>query len=124
MYNNLFTYFCDELEEYDRKVEKGGDLSKAETEYVKVLMSIKEKMLHSDKLMNEEGYSNTGYSRNEGHFYGNSYARRRDSRGRYASRGYSMDDGMIDELHELRDKAPDEQTRKEFDRFIRKVESM
>jgi hypothetical protein len=41
-----------------------------------------------------------------------------------SSRGYSLDDGTIAELHELRDKAPDEQTRKEFDKFIRKVESM
>jgi hypothetical protein len=68
MYNSLFNYFCDELKEYDRKVEKGGELSKAETEYVKVLMSIKDKMLHCDKLSEEDGYSENRYY--DGRSYG------------------------------------------------------
>lgn len=67
-----------------------------------------------------------GYSR------GNSYARRRrrDSRGRYASegysgrRGYSRDDDMISELRGLMEEAPDEQTKMEFQRLISKMENM
>ena len=50
---------------------------------------------------------------------------RRDARGRYSGRsdGYSMDTSdMIDELHELMQKAPDERTRMEFQRFIQKME--
>lgn len=61
---------------------------------------------------------------------GMSYARgrganaRRDSRGRYSSR-YSGDTSMIiQELKELKEDAPDERTRLEFDRFIQKMESM
>ena len=61
-----------------------------------------------------------------------SYARgrgrnaRRDSMGRYSNEdGYSMaDDDMIDELRDLMRNAPDEQTRKEFQRFISKIEQM
>ena len=63
---------------------------------------------------------------------------RRDSRGRYSSRysregrdGYSREyrDGysghdMIGELKELMEDAPDERTRMEFDKFIRKMETM
>ena len=50
---------------------------------------------------------------------------RRDSRGRYSSRMYSGDTSMIvQELKELKEDAPDEQTRMEFDKFIRKMESM
>ena len=55
---------------------------------------------------------------------------RRDSRGRYSSRysreyrdGYSGHD-MIGELKELMEDAPDERTRVEFDKFIRKMEMM
>lgn len=54
-----------------------------------------------------------GYSRE-----GMSYARR-DSMGRY-----SRDGGMVEELRELMNDAPDEKTRMEFERFIRKMESM
>jgi hypothetical protein len=42
--------------------------------------------------------------------------------GRY-SRDDALDD-MVDELEELMGKAPDEQTKKEFRRFINKVQSM
>lgn len=60
-----------------------------------------------------------------------SYARgrgrnaRRDSMGRYSSEGgYSMNDEMIAELYEIMEEAPDEKTRKEFEKFIKKVEMM
>ena len=56
-----------------------------------------------------------------------SYARtgrRRDSMGRYAGeRGYSRDGDMVQELRDLMRDAPDEHTRKEFERFISKIES-
>lgn len=59
---------------------------------------------------------------------GRSYARgrRRDSMGRYSSEGgYSMaGDEMIDELRDLMQDAPDEQTRMEFQRFIQRIEQM
>lgn len=59
--------------------------------------------------------------------YGMSYAdgrgrgsqARRDSMGRYSSAH-----GMVEELREMMEDAPDEKTRMEFDRFIRKMESM
>ena len=50
---------------------------------------------------------------------GGSYARRRDRMGRY-----SRDDGMISELRELMNEAPDERTRQEFRTFIDKIERM
>ena len=48
-----------------------------------------------------------------------SYARRRDSLGSYSRGG-----GMIHELRELMEDAPDEATKKEFQRFIQKMEQM
>ena len=37
---------------------------------------------------------------------------------------YSSNDGMISDLRDLMEDAPDEKTRMEFDKFIRKMESM
>ena len=93
----------------------------------------------------DDGYSNYGgysrrdvsenYVRPDGSYRdgGMSYARgrgpraARDSMGRYSRDGYSYDDArddMIRELRELMNDAPDEQTKKEFQRFISKMESM
>lgn len=81
-------------------------------------------------------YARGGQSRRDGRSMRGgsyrSYARgrgnnaRRDSMGRYSREdGYSMaNDEMIDELHELMQEAPDEQTRKEFQKFIQRIESM
>ena len=77
-----------------------------------------------------------GYSMRGGNSYRyegeGSYARgrgrnaKRDSMGRYSSEGgYSMaGDEIIDELRDLMQDAPDEQTRMEFQRFIQKIEQM
>lgn len=80
---------------------------------------------------NRGGQSNRGGSYEGGSYARGSYARgrgsnaRRDSMGRYASEsGYSRNDDMIAELHELMNEAQDEQTRQEFQRFIQKMEMM
>lgn len=77
-----------------------------------------------------------GYSMRGGNNYRyegeGSYARgrgrnaRRDSMGRYSSEGgYSMaGEDMIEELRDLMQDAPDDQTRMEFQRFISKIEKM
>lgn len=71
-----------------------------------------------------------GYAREGGSY---AYARgrgrnaRRDSMGRYSSEGgYSMADSeeMVQNLRELMEEAPDERTKKEFQKFIQKVEMM
>ena len=43
--------------------------------------------------------------------------------GRY-SRNYSRDGGLVEELRELMQEAPDDRTRQEFQKFITKMESM
>lgn len=77
-----------------------------------------------------------GYSMRGGNSYRyegeGSYARgrgrnaKRDAMGRYSSEsGYSMaGDEMIEELRDLMQDAPDEQTRMEFQRFIQRIEQM
>lgn len=138
---------CEELEQYGKK----GELSAGSLEIVdKLAHAIK----NLDKIIEakeEEEYSNAmqggqqggSYAQGDGSYArggqqsrGGSYTRgsyargrgrnaRRDSMGRYANEsGYSRNDDMIAELHELMNEAPDEQTRQEFQRFIQKMEMM
>lgn len=147
--HKLIEYICGELEDLERKSEKEG-LSMAEVQYGDTLAHFKKNLLKGEEMMGEDEYSMAGGSYAGGSYarggrggqsrrggqpmrgsYG-SYARgrgsnaRRDSMGRYSREdGYSMaNDEMIDELHELMQDAPDEQTRKEFQKFIQRIESM
>lgn len=137
--NELIEYCCDELDELKSKIKKGGKLSVAETEYMDTLAHAKKNLMKGEE-MSEEGYSGMMYPRyygddrmdgrsyRDGRLYndGRSYARgrKRDSMGRY-SRGYSMaNEDMVEELHELMEKAPDEMTKREFKKFIDKIETI
>ena len=126
----------DELANVNKKVDKsGGTLSGDDISYIdKLTHSIKS--IKTTIAMTEaedggsyaDGMQGGSYGMYPHWNYGGSYARgrnaRRDSMGRYSSRGYSMDDEMISELRDLMHNAPDERTRKEFERFIQKIESM
>lgn len=139
--HKLMEFICDELEELERKAEKDGKLSMAEIQYVDTLAHAKKNLLKADEMWEESEYSMDGgrsYARGRRSMRGDnsyryegegSYARgrgrnaRRDAMGRYSREGYSMaGDEMIDELRDLMQDAPDEQTRMEFQRFIKKME--
>lgn len=131
----------EELSNVNKKVDKsGGTLSGDDISYI-------DKLTHSIKSIkttmamieaeSEGSYAGGSYADGYGGSYNNngsygrmSYARgrggnaRRDSMGRYSSRGYSRDQEMISELRELMEDAPDERTRQEFQRFISKIEQM
>lgn len=117
-----------ELEEYGRK----GELTAGSLEIVdKLTHTIKNLCKIIEESEESEGYSSRYYpmygSYNDGGSYrrgGRSYAQRRDSMGRYSGDGYYRDGGMVEELRELMEDAPDERTRQEFQRFIDKIERM
>lgn len=122
---DLKNKLCRELEEYGDKDLSAGSLSTIDL----LAHTIK----NLDKIIDSYGYSETGRAYDgmyDGSYDGRSYARgrmnaRRDSRGRYSSRGYSMDNtSMVHELRELMNEAPDDRTRQEFQRFISKMEQM
>ena len=130
--HKLLDYVCDELDELERKVEKGGKLSTQEVQYMDTLAHTKKNLLKSEEM--SDGYSGRSYMRNPVYSMddGMSYARgrRRDSMGRYSARddysrnGYAMDgDSMIEELKELMRQAP-EHKRQKFQRFISEMEQM
>lgn len=130
---------CDELEEYGSKEMTAGSLE--------VIDKLANTIKNLGKIIkmyeeSEDGYSNDmgGMGMPYGRSYGGSYARggrggNRGGGGRggrtganqygsYARGGYSRNEGMISELRELMMEAPDERSRKEFERFISKMEQM
>lgn len=138
---------CEELEEYGKKdkLDMGGlEIVDKLAHAVKNLDRIIETYEDEEGASmagSYDGYMDGSYARggqdgNQGQRMprrGNSYARgrnvRRDSMGRYSRRGsydgYSRHaDEMVEELRGLMEEAPDEKTRKEFERFIEKIEQM
>jgi len=102
---------CDELKEYGKKDLSAGSLDVVD----KLTHTIK----NLDKIMEEDGYSGYyPYAYDDGMNRGSrrSYARGRDSMGRYSR------DGLADKLRELMDEAPDDRSRMEIKRLIDKME--
>jgi hypothetical protein len=138
--DKLMDYVCEELKELERKADKEGKLSAAETEYGNMLTEWKKNMLKVDKMTGENEFEGMSYRYDDGMSYEDrnrngrsnrgSYARgrgryaKRDDMGRYSSRYSMANDEMIEELRDLMEDAPDEQTRKEFEKFIHKMEQM
>lgn len=143
-FEELRDNLCSELKEYNRQ-------GKISLESLHEIDKLAHAIKNIDKILeSEEGYSGRMYydggmsgrgsyrggSYDGGSYDGGSYGNygrggyssrrgrgrnaKRDSMGRYAR----ANDMMVDELRDLMDSAPDEQTRMEFERFINKMEQM
>jgi len=140
MYDEL-KHICEilknELANVNKKLDKSdGVLSGDDISYIdKLTHSIKSikttiAMMEADggesgRYMPHYGMYRNSYGMDDSYNRGDSYRRGRDSMGRYTSRrGYSYDDGMIEELRSLMESAPDERTKSEFRQFIAKMEKM
>jgi len=135
--HKLYEWACNELEELEKKAEKG--LSAADVEYADKLTELKKNILKIE-MLEDEGYSaeyrddigsyargrNRGGSYNGGSYrYSNARGRnaRRDSMGRYSRDGYSRAaDEQIEMLEGMIDSAPNEQIKKEIEKLISKME--
>ncbi len=137
-----------ELGEANKKIERaGGKMSSGDLEYLDRLTHAIKSVKTTIAMMEAEDDGESGYympmyggrsyggrsyadgMSGEGRSYArgrSSYARGRDSMGRFTSRrgGMSYDDGMVEELRDLMDRAPDEPTRREFQKLITKLEQM
>ena len=122
---------CRKLEEVARKPEMGaGDLE--------LIHKLTDTIKNIDKIdaLEDDGYSRGGdwemegrgnYSRNGGAYNrGSSYARRRDSRGRYTSdRRYSRDDAkthMMEQMEQLMNGTQNEREREIIKRAMEQLE--
>lgn len=131
--HKLIEYVCDELEELERKVEKGGKLSTQEVQYMDTLAHTKKNLLKSEEMMGEDGYS---MDTDGGMMYSNArnsrmmYSRarngrgrgpyaKRDSMGRYSSDRYSMaEDDFRSELEDLMESAPNDHIRQKLQKMM------
>lgn len=133
-YHDLKDMLCRELDEITRK----GELTAGSLDTVdKLTHSIKS--LETIIAMNEAQDGESGYYPYMGGYRsyedgmhdsrrGRSGARRRDAMGRYSreNRGYSRADAredMIEDLRDLMNDAPDETTKKHYQKFIRELEN-
>lgn len=115
---------CRELEEVARKPEMGaGDLE--------LIHKLTDTIKNIDKIdaLEGDGYSRDGDWEMEGrgrYNRGSSYARRRDSRGRYTSdRRYSRDDAkthMIEQMEQLMNGSQNEREREIIKRAMEQLE--
>lgn len=136
--HKLIEYVCDELDELERKVDKGGKLSASEMQYLDTLAHTKKNLLKADEMWEDSEYSNAMDGRDgDGSSYRYyprrmSYARgrgrnaRRDAMGRYSREGgysYGAED-MVQELRDLMEDAPDDRTRSEIQKLVSKLEMM
>ena len=130
--HKMIDYICDELDDLERKAAN-GKLSMQEVQYADTLAHLKKNLLTADAMMDSDDEYSNRYSRDDGTYimHDGSYAR--DRYGRYMSRdrdrgrgrGYSRkDEDIIAEVKEIMDKAPNNQTRKEFEKLIMKLEQM
>lgn len=116
-----------ELADANNKVRtSGGKLSGSDLDYIDKLThaikSIKTTIAMMEADGGESGYNMPHYGAYRNYTNDGSYARKRDSMGRY-SRRYSGHD-MIPELRDLMESAQDDRTRMEFQTFIDKLERM
>ena len=133
--HKLIDFVCGELEDLERKVDRGGKLSMQEVQYMDTLANTKKNLLKSEEMMEEGGYSMDGdyaYAR-EGRMYSNARMGRgrgsdamRDSMGRYSSGryyrdGYSTKEDFRSELEELMREAPNEQIKQKLQMVMNEV---
>lgn len=125
-----------EIGDANEKIRKaGGKLSGEDLTYLDKLTHTLKSLKTTIAMVEAEDGGESGrympgmyrnsYGMDDSYNRGGSYRRGRDSMGRYTSRrGYSYDDGMIEELRSLMESAPDERTKSEFRQFIAKMEKM
>lgn len=129
--DKLIDYMCDELEQLERKVDKGGKLSSQELQYLDTLAHAKKNLLTGDAMMSPGEYSND-YSMRSGR-YSNARGRgsnaRRDSMGRYSSNsyGYSRDDEkaeIMDTLQGVSESTNDNKMKRMIQNWMNEAENM
>lgn len=137
LYEDL-TEICETLSEELRKANSkleraGGSLSVGDLDYIDKLTHALKSVKTTKAMVEKEGmnssFDSNGSRRGGGRSYDNNMGNR--SYGMYPytygdryMRDYSGDEKMLSELKELMQEAPDEETRREFEKFINKIQSM
>lgn len=138
--HKLYEYVCDELKDLEKRAEK-GNLSMQEVQYADTLAHLKKNLMKADEMMEDEYgeysmayYPMTSYAEEGGMHRGYSmrrgdgrraYTPRRDTMGRYSSRGYSLaNEDTISDLHEIMNETHNDSIKSEIRKLISKIETM
>lgn len=118
-----------DLESANEKIKMaGGELSQGDVEYLQKLTSTMKNIKMSIGMIEaeEDGYSGTYWDGR--YYYDGAPSMERSNRGRSYTRGRSMARGrynrddahsdFVEEIEELIEKAPDEHTRKKFEKLL------
>ena len=121
--HKLYEYLCDELKDYEKKVESGQHLSMNELDYVDKLAELKKNLLKIEMLEDGSEYSHNSYRRGTMSYDNDmSYARgrrgnvRRDAMGRY-----STADDFRSEIQELMHDAPNDHVRQKLQHIMNEM---
>lgn len=124
----LCDVLSDKIAEKTRKIKNGG-MSDGDLETIDKLTHSLASVKKIMAFMEDDGYSGywpegsyrESYRGSYGH--GGSYARKRDSMGRYSREmGYSRND-LADKMRDLMRDVPDDRTRQELQRMIEKLDA-
>ena len=125
---SLCDLLSEKISEKTRKMKNNG-MSDGDLETIDKLTHSLASVKKIMAFMEDDGYSGNwsdGSYRNmyRGSYgHGGSYARKRDSMGRYSGeRGYSRND-LADKMRDLMHDAPDDRTRQEIQRMIEKLDA-
>ena len=114
MYDRIYDKLCDILEDMERK----DKLTASDMQIIDWATHSMKSMLAVEEM---GGYSNTMKD-------GRSYARKRDSMGRYSREGRSYrysrtgKDSFFDNMRAMMEDAPDEMTRQSIQRMLNQIE--
>lgn len=113
----LYDILCDELEKITAKGELTAGSLDAVDKIVDIMKDIEEMGYSGDENMTGRSYRGS-YRDGRRSYNRGSYARRRDSMGRYSRHD------IVEQLEDIADSAPNEKSRKEIERLIMKMEQM
>ena len=118
----LCDILSEKISEKTRKIRNGG-MSDGDLETIDKLTHSLASVKKIMAFMEDDGYSGSWPDGSYRTMYRGSYARKRDSMGRYSGeRGYSRND-LADKMRELMHDVPDDRTRQEMQRMIDKLEA-
>lgn len=124
-YTNDLYELCEtiskEIGDANEKIRSAGKLSAGDVDYIDKLTHTL-KSVKSVIAMTDGEYSN-GMDGNYRYSGRGSYARNRDSMGRYSNRGYSRNADLVDQLHAMMQDAP-ENVKRDIQRLAEKIDQM
>lgn len=121
--HKLCEYVDAELSEIERKAN-GGKLSMAELEYADKLAHLKKSLLTNKAMEESDSYGDYDARDGRGRYRDANYNVERIGRRGGYSRGYRDDGGMMDELRDMMESAPNEQMRRKIRDFMSELKTM